>query len=208
MRGFENIIGAAVVAVGASACGIIPALVGSTTDAVLTPMSTMAQEVNYGLRTVDHTVSTMAGSVSTGSNQVAQTMRVANSTAQQVAVLPPATTRSPALTSSQKDAIARGKDAPQPDIPVLPPETIALLTVDQRGLQRAAQKAALTAPVGETIFWDQDGRSGTAMAKDEHVMGPTMCRTFVQSVTIDEKIHEGRAMACLDEDNRHWTPAF
>ncbi|TAL02080.1 MAG: hypothetical protein EPO08_08110 [Rhodospirillaceae bacterium] len=197
-------------------CGIIPALVGDTTQAVLTPMSNLAQEASYGLSTVDHSVTTMAQTVSANSTQMARTVNAtsanvsnaAYTTGDTTSAYQTATYSPPPLTSDQKAAINKGKTAEQPDLPILPDETLAKLTKDQKGLQNAAQKAALTAPVGETIFWNLDNRSGTVVAKDEHKMGETLCRSFEQSVTIDGVDQKGHGIACRDDTTGHWSLAF
>jgi hypothetical protein len=195
-------------ALALSGCGLLSAAVGTTSQAALAPVAGVVQEANFGLQTLDHTATTVAGASRTTAASVAQTARTVQNV--EAAAPPPVvvTPARPSLTKEQKDAIAKAKDAPQPDIKVLPDETLAQLSKDQLGLQNAAQRAALSAPVGETIFWDKDGRSGTATAKEEHKLGQTLCRTFVQSVTIDGATKEARANACLDSDSGHWQAAF
>jgi len=206
----------ALLAFALGGCGAIPQLVGDTTQAILTPMTTLAQEASYGLSTVDHSVTTMAQTVSASSTQMASTVNVTSAnvsnaayTTNTMGATPSmANYTPPSLTSDQKAAITKGKTSDQPDLPMLPDETLAKLTKDQKGLQNAAQKAALTAPIGETIFWNLDNRSGAVIATDEHKMGETLCRSFEQSVTIDGVDEKGRGIACRNDTSGHWSLAF
>jgi surface antigen len=114
----------------------------------------------------------------------------------------------PPLTADQKAAIEKAKTAGQQDLPILPEDTLSKLTPDERGMQNEAQIAALTAPIGEEIFWTEGDRTGSAVAEEEHTLGETVCRNFEQSVTIDGTPKKAHAIACKDEDSGHWALAF
>lgn len=83
---------------------------------------------------------------------------------------------------------------------MLPAAVLSQLTEDQAALQRTAQKEAFTAPVGETIFWEDAGRTGSAMAEDETTMGSFVCRTFVQTVQITVTEERAVTHACRTSD--------
>jgi surface antigen len=198
-----------VASVALAGCGVAATAVGTASQAALAPVAEIVREANMGLRTIDHTASTIAASSKTTARTVEQTARAARK--YQAAVRrqpPPKPARPLKLTRRQKQAIAKSKKATQPDIVVLPEATLATLSEDQRGLQTAAQKAALTAPVGEVIFWDDNGRSGSASTSEESKLGTTICRTFEHEVTIDGAKAEGRAHACLDTETGLWQTAF
>ena len=146
-------------------------------------------------RTINTSSANMARSVNAVSANMSRAARMVNNTqriARQVALAP-----SPQrLTAAQKETIKdrqealtkaeeRAKSADQPELAILPTATLAKLTEDQRGLQNVAQKEALTANLGEVIFWDFEGSGGAAVAKDEHRIGSFTCRTFEQSITIE-----------------------
>src|SRR5262249_206104 len=114
----------------------------------------------------------------------------------------------PPLSSAQKAAIEKAKNEGQSDLVILPEDTLPKLTPDERGMQNAAQIAALTAPVGETIFWTEETRTGSVVAKDEHKLGETTCRRFEQSVTIDGTPNKASAIACKTDDSKLWGLAF
>jgi hypothetical protein len=212
MGEFRTFVAAAVAAGGLAACAAVPSLVGATSQAALAPVSNIAQAMNYGLQTIDHTVGTVATSARTTSTTLASSSQIVSNTAtdlQGVPVAMPTTSyQAPSLTKAQKDAIEKARKAPQPELPVLPKETLDSLSVDQRGLQDAAQREALNGPLGETLFWDNEGRSGTAVAEAEHMFGDARCRAFIETVTIDGKTIEGRATACKDDDKSRWMLAF
>lgn len=209
MGDFVRIALIGLMAAALSGCGIATQTAGAASAAILAPAANIMAGANMGLKTIDHTATTIAATSKTTSTTIAQTSRtmrnVQTAAAQRRYVKPP---KVKPLSQKTKDAIEKGKNAPQQDIQVLPDETMAKLTEDQRGLQNAAQKSALTAPVGETIFWEQEDRKGHVVAKDEHKYGATLCRTFEQAVTIDGTDYDGHANACLDEDSGKWQKAF
>jgi surface antigen len=193
-------------------CGV-PQMVGDTANAVMSPVASIAQSASYGVASASNSAASIARttSIQVGSAARDSSANLANSisTTRQVAdAAAPSVSYPPSLTADQKAAIEKGKTADQPDLPMLSDEVLAKLTEDQRGLQKAAQKVALTAPVGETIFWDNEGRSGTVLVKDEHKMGESVCRSFEQSVTIDGVDEKGHGIACKDTDSGRWALAF
>jgi len=208
-------------------CGVAAQAVGTTTSAALAPMASMARQANQGLTTMDRTMSTVGRTTTALTRDVASTAgittRNVNSMANYYAprrVTTPRTSYKPAptpsyksvkqpkMTKEQKDAIEKSKTMKQPDIDVLPEETLSKLTEDQLGLQHAAQQEAFTAPIGEEIFWDLEGRSGTVVAEHENTLGETLCRSFAHTVTIDEEKREKKAVACKDQSTGRWALAF
>jgi len=196
------------------ACNTVPNLlnqtgqaIGNTTQSVLSPVTQIAQQANVGMTTAARTVTATSAQWANSANIASANVSNAASTVSRAAPTVAAYTPPP-LTDEQKAAIAKGKTAEQPELPILPEDTLSKLSTDQKGLQIAAQKAAFTAPVGETIFWNLDDRSGTVVAKDEHKMGETLCRSFEQSVTIDGVPQTGHAIACKDDSTGHWSLAF
>ncbi len=208
MGDFFRIVLVGLTAAALSGCGIATQTVGAASSAVLAPVANVVAGANFGLQTIDHTATTIATTskaTSTSIAQSARTVRNVQATAAQPRYVTP---KIKPLSKKAKDAIEKDKKAPQPDIQVLPDETIAKLSDDQRGLQSAAQKAALTAPVGETIFWDFEGGKGSVVAKDEHKYGQTLCRTFEHTVTLEGTDYDAHADACLDANNGKWQKAF
>jgi surface antigen len=194
-------------------CGV-PEMVSSTTQSALAPATSIAQSASS---TVTQSVAAVSRSASITGTQAAQAFsnssaNMANAlrtTTQTVGTAARVSTVSPPpLTADQKAAIEKAKTAGQQDLPILPDETLAKLTPDQRGMQNAAQIAALTAPIGEEIFWTDGDRTGSAVAEEEHTLGETVCRNFEQSVTIDGTPKEAHAIACKDGDSGHWALAF
>ncbi len=90
---------------------------------------------------------------------------------------------------------------------ILPAPVLARLTPDQAGLQRAAQGEALTAAVGETIFWHLEGREGTATTESESRMGGFTCRSFFQTLALEDTFEWASTTACR-ADNGTWTQSF
>jgi surface antigen len=81
------------------------------------------------------------------------------------------------------------------------------LTEDQTGLQKAAQNVATTAPVGETIFWHDGGREGSAMTETESVMGGFTCRTFMQTIALEDYFDKASLTACRNASGA-WITSF
>jgi len=200
-------------------CGLVPALAERTTAAALAPVARTAQATAAAARAtaasvqvIDRTVTRSASQISQSSTQLSRSINQASANAasyrrlqqatRQASYAPPRNSR-----GSKTSKIAKTKPPAEPELTVLPAETLALLTPDQAGLQKAAQTEAFTAPIGEMIYWEIEGRSGSAMAESESAMGSFQCRTFVQTVTIDGVLQEGNATACRT-DSGLWTSSF
>ena len=64
-----------------------------------------------------------------------------------------------------------------------------------------AQIDATSAPIGETIIWNDGGASGsaTAIREGQNATGHT-CREFQQTITVDGNFEEAYGTACLQDD--------
>ncbi len=206
-----------VCAVTLAACGLVPMMAQETAAAAIAPITNTARIIGYDLQLLSRTIGTSAAQGAVAARQISTSVNQASATAnamrQQAAAASAASrqmayARAPVSrprTSTQK-ATARAP-AQQPVLAILPAETLKQLTPDQLGLQNAAQNEAFTAQVREMIFWDIEGRTGTAMAESESHLGSTVCRTFVQTVTIAGATEKGTAIACLDQDGM-WRLSF
>lgn len=226
---------ACVIAALVSGCGIVPAMVQKTTQVAMLPARTVASAVSRDVRLMTRTFEYGAARVGRGLevgsaslNRSARTL----SYGMQRATTPPvqihtntAAQRTPNRTPHASNTQAAGAlrpDArnpaqestsqataiPTPEVDILPGTVLAELTEDQAGLQRAAQAEAFNAPVGEEIYWVVDGRTGTAMAENESAMGNFTCRTFVQTLTLeDDTFVEGDTMMCRTEGGA-WSASF
>lgn len=81
------------------------------------------------------------------------------------------------------------------------------MTQDQVNLQAMVQAEALAGDAGETIFWELDGRAGTARAEPPHTMGVFTCRVMIESIKMGETATEARATACRSP-SMAWTLSF
>ena len=77
--------------------------------------------------------------------------------------------------------------------------------MDQADIERMyeAQQEAYTAPIGETIYWEnpetENHGSFTTTRQGETISGQ-YCREFVQSVTIDDEEEQAYGTACQQPD--------
>lgn len=184
-------------------CGVLPRVAQQTTAAAIAPVATTARIVSRDLRAVSQNLAASSVAAERTSRQVAQT--TAQTRAQTRAATRAANQRREQMArTAERNATVRkqmAEDGVEPEaFDVLPAAILAKLTEDQAALQRAAQKEAFTAPVGETIFWEDSGRAGTAMAEDEKPMGGFICRTFIQTVLIDTAEERASALACKSPD--------
>lgn len=92
----------------------------------------------------------------------------------------------------QQEALAKSQAA----LGILPPAVLLQLTDDQRGLQNAAQAAALDAEIGEIIEWTYEGGYGSVRALSEDSFGTLKCRNFEQIVTLDGVSQTATGSAC------------
>lgn len=200
-----RLIIATVVAAVVSGCGILPRVAQQTTAAAIAPIATTARVVSANLRAVSQNMAASSLAAERSTRQVSQTAaRTRNATRaaqQRRAYSEKIAKRNEAL----KERLAQS-GPPDESFDILPAPVLAQLTVDQAALQRAAQKAALTAPVGETIYWENADRIGTAMAETEEPMGGFVCRMFVQTVLIDAAEQRGTTLACKTQDGA-WAPS-
>ncbi len=177
-----------------SGCGIIPVVAQQTTAAALRPVTAAAQLVKTDLQLMGNLASSAAGPA----RQVATLAQTLPPAAPAVYPVP----RTIGFTRPKKERA----EAPA-DWDIMPADLLAKLTTDQAGLQRAAQREASTAVVGETIFWKLDGREGSAKTKSESKRGTFTCRIFEQTLKIDDSVETARATACRTETTG-WTRSF
>ncbi len=204
---------AGLMALPLAGCGVIPMVAQQTTAAVLRPFTTAAQAVGTDLQIIGRGISSMTAQTTQNSRQITMAM------AQSRAMMPPPTARiEPRTVSYPSPRPATSNFGPAPaarrtpgeagaKLDVLPADVLSRLTPDQAGLQRAAQNEALTADVGETIFWHLEGREGTAMTESENLMGGFICRTFVQTLALEDYFDKASVTACRTE-NGAWTQSF
>ncbi|MCB2107673.1 MAG: hypothetical protein KDE14_08240 [Rhodobacteraceae bacterium] len=89
----------------------------------------------------------------------------------------------------------------------LPPETVAAMNEDQRGLMDAAQNKAFDADLGEELFWDLDGNSGYVRVMSEDRFGSFLCKNFKHVITLEGQQREGEMTACQDVAG-NWSQSF
>jgi len=78
---------------------------------------------------------------------------------------------------------------------------LALLTVAQQRAQEQAQIDATTAPVGETIVWNDANASGSvSVLRDGHSSDGLYCREFQQTVTVGGRSEQAYGTACQQPD--------
>ncbi len=188
-------------------CGMIPVMARGTTAAALAPFTTAAQAVAVDLQLVGYGFSAL-------NQQAAHTRQITQLTRAQIPAQSPVSSVQPSPVSYQMPTstnASRAKASKTTDksagLDILPRDVLARLTPDQAGLQRAAQTAALTASVGETIFWHLDGREGTAMTETENNIGGFKCRTFVQTLAFEDNFEKASVTACRTEGGA-WTQSF
>ena len=143
-----------------------------------------------------------------------QSRQVATALNSNAAVMRPmtASTPSPVSYSAPRSTSSAGKNAKpgksNDDVPdVLPADLLKRLTSDQAGMQHAAQRTAMKASVGETIYWFVDGRIGTAQTESESALGGFTCRVFVQTIALEDYFDKASLTACRNGDGA-WTPSF
>ncbi|MFW2439614.1 MAG: RT0821/Lpp0805 family surface protein [Arenicellales bacterium] len=75
------------------------------------------------------------------------------------------------------------------------------LNENQQRAHEAAQIRATTAPVGETVIWNQGGASGSVTAtRDGTSTSGRYCREFQQEVTVGNKREQAYGVACRQPD--------
>ncbi len=180
-------------------CGVLPRVAQQTTAAAIAPVATTARAVSRDLRAISQNMAASSAAAARTSRQVSQTAAQARAMTRAAEAR-----RAQIARTAERNAAIRKhietQDAPPETFDILPAAVLAQLTEDQAALQRAAQTEAFDAPVGETIFWEDAGRTGTATAEDEKPMGSFVCRTFVQTVLIDTAEERASALACKSPD--------
>lgn len=80
-------------------------------------------------------------------------------------------------------------------------KVLDVLNEEQQRAHEAAQVKAASAPVGETIVWEDGSASGSVTATREgHSTGGRYCREFQQEVTIGGKTERAYGTACRQPD--------
>jgi hypothetical protein len=201
-------------------CGIAPMVAQQTTAAALAPFTTAAQATNATLQTLGRGMSAMSSQTAYTTRQ----LQIANANMARYQPAPrpvsyqaPPPTRAPKAykapksqrdeARSDKDRTASSNEPIKPTLDILPKELLQRLSEDQAGLQRAAQGEAMTAQIGEIIFWHLDGREGSAMAESESPMGGFTCRTFVQTIALEDYFDKVSLTACRNA-NGAWIQSF
>jgi len=78
---------------------------------------------------------------------------------------------------------------------------ITALTVDQQRAYEDAQIRATTAPIGQTIVWDDGNAAGSVVAtRDGTSSAGRYCREFQQTVTIGGRTEQAYGTACQQPD--------
>lgn len=190
----------------------------------------MSRSFEYGATRVGRGLEVGAASLGRSAQSLGYSVERAAATAQQATRPPlqfntgrstqptiinqrPSAARAQSASTSAHNAARAQQNAattvvPPPQIDILPPTVLAQLTEDQAGLQRAAQSEAFSAPVGEEIYWEVEGRTGSAVAESENAMGSFVCRTFIQTLTLEkDNTTESEAVMCRN-DNGVWTDIF
>jgi hypothetical protein len=180
-------------------CGILPRVAQQTTAAAIAPVASTARVVSRSLEATSRNLAASSLAAQRTSRQVAMKTSQAKSAARAASQRRKEAERLTKRNQKITEHLAESEVKPEP-FDVLAPAVLAQLSVDQAALQRAAQQEAFDAPVGETIFWEDSGRTGTAMAEDEKPMGSFVCRTFLQTVRLDVNEESGRLLACKSPD--------
>jgi surface antigen len=191
-----------------SSCGIVPRVAQQTTAAAIAPISNTVHAVAQSLEVTSR-------NLAAGSMAAQRTARQVSVTAAQARTASRTRSRAAEQRRQQTERVTERNAALKERIEnsaveaepfdILPAAILVQLSEHQAALQRAVQKEAFTAPIGETIFWEDSGRTGTAMTEDESLLGGFVCRTFVQTVRLEETEEQGRAFSCKSLDGV-WEP--
>jgi surface antigen len=122
----------------------------------------------------------------------------------------PATRARAPVAAKQKPTPPRKMTKERSEIlEVLPPDLLDQLTQDQIILQSIIQLDALDGPGNETVFWELEGRAGTAFADQPTRTGSFTCRLITETLKLDDsgEATEAKATACKTE-NTSWTLSF
>jgi surface antigen len=180
-----------------ASCGVIPRVAQQTVAAAIAPVTNSARTISKGLEVTSHNIAASAAIAERTSRQVRMTAAQARAAARAADQRRQQMARLADRNAAMRKEVAAFEQEP---FDILPAAVLAQLTEDQAALQRAAQKEAFTAPVGEEIYWEDSGRTGTALTEDETPMGSFVCRTFIQTVRLDLREERGSAFACRSPD--------
>ncbi len=179
----------------------------------LSPFTAASHSIAMDVQLVTRSISSMAAQtaqssrqISTSVNSTAAAQRAASASyqpAQPVSYQPSRSTSS-GKAAAKSPVSQKHRDA---GLDILPAELLQRLSPDQIGLQRAAQEEAMTATVGETIFWHIDGREGSAVAESENMIGGFTCRTFTQTLALEDYFDQASIKACRTGSG-NWTQSF
>jgi hypothetical protein len=188
-------------------CGIVPRVAQQTTAAALAPFTTAANAAATNMQVLGRGMQYMTQQTTQTTRQITALNNTARAyQPRPVAYQQPARTPR-ANRPSSRNREADGAERKDPPLDVLPQHVLKRLTEDQAGLQHAAQNVATTAAVGETIFWKQDGREGTATTESENVMGSFTCRTFSQTIALEDYFDTASLTACRNPGGA-WITSF
>ncbi len=186
-------------AASVAGCGILPHVARQTTAAAISPIATTARVVSQDLKVVSQNMAASSAASAQTARQVSLAAARTRAASQAVRQRRAQNAR---IAKQNADLVkkAKAEGAPSETLDILPTAVLAQLTKDQAALQHAAQAEAFTAPVGETIFWEDGGRTGSAMAETENAMGGFLCRMFVQTIKITESEERASTLACKNPD--------
>jgi surface antigen len=192
---------------GLAGCGVVPMVAQQTTAAALAPFTAASQAAATNMQILGRGVQYMTAQTSQTTRQIAAVNNTASRYRPQPAAYQAAPRANRNQSTNKKKAETSTAEQKAPAFDVLPQDILARLTEDQAGLQKAAQSAAISAPVGETIFWHLEGREGTATTETENLMGSFTCRTFVQTIALEDYFDKASLTACRNPSGA-WITSF
>ena len=107
---------AGVTAAALSGCGIATQTVGAASAAALTPVANVVSTANVGLKTLDHTATTITPTIKSATQTVQQSTRTVRNVQTAAAQPRYVSPQIKPLSKKQRDAIEKEKKAPQADI--------------------------------------------------------------------------------------------
>lgn len=152
-----------------SGCGVLPRVAQQTTAAAIAPVASTARAVAWSLEATSRNLAASSIAAQQTSRRVAMNVSQAKAATRAASQRRKQAVRLAERNKKIKEHLAESDPAPE-TFDVLAPAVLAQLSEDQAALQRAAQQEAFDAPVGEVIFWEDSGRTGTATAEDETPM--------------------------------------
>jgi hypothetical protein len=219
--------GRAVAALIVAGLGLSGCIAAQAVSAVAGAAVGTVTAVGRAAMAVGNAVTTTSNAVSRTVTQIPVAMMYGPAPARRVVIparTPPRATRASAPTRaapSPARAVPVKAAKPKPAKPsskerqalleVLPPEVLDRMTKDELILQRMIQVEALASVGDEVVFWELEGREGTAIAESEHRMGNFTCRLMIETVKLDVAADatatQSKATVCKTE-NTDWTLSF